>query len=248
MGMSETKRVAFVTGASRGIGRAVAERLARQGRHVVLVSRTVGPLQDLCSSIEAAGGSASIAPCDVGDGAALTDAIAETAKKFGRLDILVNNAGITRDGLLLRMSDEDFDEVIRVNLRSAFVACRAAARPMMGNRWGRIVNISSISGRIGRAAQVNYCAAKSGLIGMTKAIAKEFATKGITANVVAPGFIETDMTADLPEAIKEEARNITPMRRFGQVHEIAAAVAYFASEDAGFVTGEVLAVAGGMGM
>lgn len=248
MGMSEVKRVAFVTGASRGIGRAVAERLAREGRHVVLVSRTAGPLNDLRASIEAAGGSASTVRCDVGDSAALTDAIAETARTLGRLDILVNNAGITRDGLMLRMSDEDFDEVIRVNLRSAFIACRAAARPMMSNRWGRIVNISSISGRIGRAAQVNYCAAKSGLIGMTKAIAKEFATKGITANVVAPGFIETDMTADLPEAIKEEARNITPMRRFGQVREIAAAVAYFASEDAGFVTGEVLAVAGGMGM
>lgn len=248
MGMSEVKRVAFVTGASRGIGRAVAERLAREGRHVVLVSRTAGPLNDLRASIQAAGGSASTVCCDVGDSAALTDAIAETARTLGRLDILVNNAGITRDGLMLRMSDEDFDEVIRVNLRSAFIACRAAARPMMSNRWGRIVNISSISGRIGRAAQVNYCAAKSGLIGMTKAIAKEFATKGITANVVAPGFIETDMTADLPEAIKEEAKNITPMRRFGQVREIAAAVAYFASEDAGFVTGEVLAVAGGMGM
>jgi len=246
--MSELKRVAFVTGASRGIGRAVAERLAQQGRHVVLVSRAQGPLDELQAAIAGQGGSATTVSCDVGDSEALTAAIAETARTFGRLDILVNNAGITRDGLLLRMTDEDFDEVIRVNLRSAFVACRAAARPMMGNRWGRIINISSISGRIGRAAQVNYCAAKSGLIGMTKAIAKEFATKGITANVVAPGFIETDMTSELPEQIREEARNITPMRRFGQVQEIAAAVAYFASEDAGFVTGEVLAVAGGMGM
>ncbi len=248
MVMSDVKRVALVTGASRGIGRAVADRLAREGRHVVLVSRARAPLDDAVAAIRSRGNSASAISCDVGDPAALTEAIGETVRSLGRLDILVNNAGITRDGLMLRMSDEDFDEVIRVNLKSAFVACRAAARPMMGNRWGRIVNVSSISGRIGRAAQVNYCAAKAGLIGMTKAIAKEFATKGITANVVAPGFIETDMTADLPEAIKEEAKNITPMRRFGQADEIAAAVAYFTSEDAGFVTGEVLAVAGGMGM
>ncbi len=246
--MSDEKRVAFITGASRGIGRAVAERLARDGRHVVLVSRTPGPLGDLKSSIAQTGGSASTLVCDVGDSKALAEAVTDTAKSLGRLDILVNNAGITRDGLLLRMSDEDFDEVIRVNLKSAFVTCRAAARPMMSNRWGRMVNISSISGRVGRASQVNYCAAKSGLIGMTKAIAKEFATKGITANVVAPGFIETDMTSDLPDAVKDEARNITPMRRFGQAGEIAAAVAYFTAEDAGFVTGEVLAVAGGMGM
>lgn len=248
MVMSDVKRVALVTGASRGIGRAVADRLAREGRHVVLVSRARAPLDEAVAAIRSRGNSASAISCDVGDPAALTEAIGETVRSLGRLDILVNNAGITRDGLMLRMSDEDFDEVIRVNLKSAFVACRAAARPMMGNRWGRIVNVSSISGRIGRAAQVNYCAAKAGLIGMTKAIAKEFATKGITANVVAPGFIETDMTADLPEAIKEEAKNITPMRRFGQADEIAAAVAYFTSEDAGFVTGEVLAVAGGMGM
>lgn len=248
MVMNEVKRVALVTGASRGIGRAVADRLAREGRHVVLVSRARAPLDDAVAAIRSRGNSASAISCDVGDPAALTEAIGETVRSLGRLDILVNNAGITRDGLMLRMSDEDFDEVIRVNLKSAFVACRAAARPMMGNRWGRIVNVSSISGRIGRAAQVNYCAAKAGLIGMTKAIAKEFATKGITANVVAPGFIETDMTADLPEAIKEEAKNITPMRRFGQADEIAAAVAYFTSEEAGFVTGEVLAVAGGMGM
>ncbi len=248
MVMSDVKRVALVTGASRGIGRAVADRLAREGRHVVLVSRARAPLDEAVAAIRSRGNSASAISCDVGDPAALTEAIGETVRSLGRLDILVNNAGITRDGLMLRMSDEDFDEVIRVNLKSAFVACRAAARPMMGNRWGRIVNVSSISGRIGRAAQVNYCAAKAGLIGMTKAIAKEFATKGITANVVAPGFIETDMTADLPEAIKEEAKNITPMRRFGQADEIAAAVAYFTSEEAGFVTGEVLAVAGGMGM
>lgn len=248
MVMSDVKRVALVTGASRGIGRAVADRLAREGRHVVLVSRARAPLDDAVAAIRSRGNSASAISCDVGDPAALTEAIGETVRSLGRLDILVNNAGITRDGLMLRMSDDDFDEVIRVNLKSAFVACRAAARPMMSNRWGRIVNVSSISGRIGRAAQVNYCAAKAGLIGMTKAIAKEFATKGITANVVAPGFIETDMTADLPEAIKEEAKNITPMRRFGQADEIAAAVAYFTSEEAGFVTGEVLAVAGGMGM
>lgn len=241
-------RVAMVTGASRGIGRAAAQRLAEDGHHVVLVARGEERLQLAVDEIVAAGGSASMLTCDVGDSEALGVAVSDVAKQHGRLDIIVNNAGITRDGLLLRMSDEDFDQVIRVNLKSAFVACRAAIRPMMANRWGRIINVSSISGAIGRASQTNYCAAKGGMIGMTKAIAKEYATKGITANVVAPGFIETDMTGDLPASIKDEARSITPVRRFGTAREIGAAIGYLASEDAGFVTGEVLCVAGGMGM
>jgi len=245
--MSE-KRVAIVTGASRGIGRAIGERLARDGRHVVLLSRSEGPLRDVQAGIQSTGGSADVRACDVGDSAALAETVSGVAKDFGRLDVLVNCAGITRDGLMLRMSDEDFDEVIRVNLKSAFVACRAAARPMMSQRFGRIVNIGSISGIGGCQGQANYSSAKAGLIGLTKSIAKEFAAKGITANVVAPGFIETEMTAALPEARKSQVAQITPAGRFGKAEEVAGAVAYLSSDEAAYVTGQVLCVDGGMAM
>jgi len=241
-------RIAIVTGASRGIGRAIAERLAAEGRHVVLVSRSEAPLNDLKSSIEAAGGAASVKAVDVGDGAALAAAVEQVAAEQGRLDILVNNAGITRDNLLMRMSDEEFDEVIRVNLRSAFVACRAAARPMMKGRFGRIVNISSTSGVVGNAGQANYAAAKAGLMGFTKTLARELGGKGVTANVVAPGFIETDMTAGLPDEIKEGVQKLQSVRRLGAPGDIAAAVSYLTSDDAGFVTGQTLCVDGGMTM
>lgn len=248
------QRVAFVTGASRGIGRAIAERLAMPaaagggGRHVVLASRGEGPLKDLRSSIEAAGGSASVSVVDVGDGAALTGAIERAASELGRLDILVNNAGITRDGLLLRMEDEAFDEVIRVNLRSAFVASRAAARPMMKGRFGRIVSIASTSGLVGNAGQANYAASKAGLVGLMRTIARELGSKAITANVVAPGFVETDMTKGLPEALIEGAKQQIAVRRLGTPADIAAAVAYVTSDDAGYLSGQVIAVDGGMTM
>lgn len=170
------------------------------------------------------------------------------ASDCGRLDVLVNNAGITRDGLILRMSDEDFDEVIQVNLRSAFVAARAAARPMMKGRFGRIISIGSITGIIGNAGQANYAAAKAGLIGMTKTIARELASKGVTANVVAPGFVETDMVRELPEAVRAEAVKRVPLRRMGRPEEIAAAVSFLASEDGAYVTGQTLVVDGGMAM
>ncbi len=163
-----------------------------------------------------------------------------------RIDILVNNAGITRDGLILRMSDEDFDEVLAVNLRSVFVACRGVARPMMRGRWGRIINISSITGLVGNPGQSNYAAAKAGVIGMTKTIAKELGSKGITANVVAPGYIGTDMTEALGEQVLEEAAKQIPLKRLGTPEEIAAAVSYLASEDGGYVTGQVLTVDGGL--
>ncbi len=248
MSDSQEKRVAVVTGASRGIGRAIAVALAEQGRHVVLVARSADALAALKSEIEAAGGSAQAESCDVGDSAAWGGLIEQIADTHGRLDILVNNAGITRDGLILRMSDEDFDEVIRVNLKSAFVACRHAARPMMRGKWGRIINIASVAGLVGNPGQANYAASKAGLVGLTKTLAKELSGKNITANVVAPGFIETDMTGSLPDAVKDGARAVTPLKRFGQANEIAAAVAYFASEQASFTTGQVLAVDGGMTM
>jgi 3-oxoacyl-[acyl-carrier protein] reductase len=194
------------------------------------------------------GGSAEVRACDVGDGEALTAMIEEVASTQGRLDILVNNAGITRDGLILRMSDKDFDDIILINLRSAFVACRAAARPMMRNRFGRIVNIGSVTGLVGNAGQVNYAAAKSGLVGMTKSIAKELGSKGITANVVAPGFVETEMTERLGQQLKDEVTKNIPVRRFGTAEEIAHAVSFITSDEAAYITGQVLTVDGGLAM
>ena len=213
---------------------------------MVLVARTADALNTLKDEIEAAGGSAHVATCDLADGTAVNDLIESVASDEGRLDVLVNNAGITRDGLMLRMSDEDFDAVLNVNLRSIFIACRAAARPMMRGRFGRMINISSVTGLIGNPGQANYAAAKAGIIGMTKTIAKEFASKGVTANVVAPGFIRTEMTDALGEAVLEEAAKRIPLKRLGAGDDIAHAVSYLASEGAGYVTGQVLTVDGGM--
>lgn len=242
------RRVAIVTGASRGIGKAIALRLARDGRHVVGVARSQPALDELANEARAAGGSIETHTCDIGDGAAFAALIERVAEAHGRLDIIVNNAGITKDGLLLRMSDEDFDEVIRVNLRSAFVACRSAARPMMRGKFGRIVNVGSVSGITGNAGQANYASAKAGLIGLTKTIAKELGAKGITANVIAPGFIETDMTASLAGMIKEQILPHIPARRIGQADDIAEAVSYMCSDGAGYLTGQVIAVDGGLSL
>ena len=240
------RRVAFVTGASRGIGRAIAEKLASDGCHMVLVARSADRLEALAKEITDHGGSAEACPCDIGDGEALATAVTDAAERHGRFDILVNNAGITRDDLLLRMSDEAWDEVIHVNLRSAFVACRAAVRPMMRGRFGRIINVGSVSGVMGNPGQANYAAAKAGMIGFTMTIGKEFAGKGVTANVVAPGFIATDMTDALPDLVKEEATKRIPAKRFGTPEEIAHAVSFLASDGASYINGRVLAVDGGM--
>jgi 3-oxoacyl-[acyl-carrier protein] reductase len=242
------KRVAIVTGASRGIGRAIAKRLAKDGRHVVAVARNKEQLDALAAEIAAEGGSCEASTCDMSDGQAVQRMVEEVTEKHGRLDILVNNAGITKDGLLMRMSDQDFDDVMNVNLRSVFIACRAAARPMIRGKFGRIVNIGSVSGVEGNKGQANYSAAKAGLIGLSKSVAKELGSKGVTANVVAPGFVETDMTAFLgPEDKKKVSEHIT-VGRLGVPEDIAAAVGYLAADDAGYITGQVLVVDGGLPM
>ena len=213
---------------------------------MVLVARSAEGLAATDAAIRAAGGSCEVRPCDMADGAAVTALVEGVVEAHGRLDILVNNAGITRDTLLLRMTDEQWDEVLNVNLRAVFVSCRAALRPMMRGKFGRIVNIGSISGLTGNAGQANYAAAKAGLVGFTMTIAKEMGAKGITANVVAPGFIETDMTEVLGDAVKTAVLPNIPVRRFGQPAEIAAAVAYLSSEEAGYVTAQTLVVDGGL--
>ncbi|MBX3356954.1 MAG: 3-oxoacyl-[acyl-carrier-protein] reductase [Phycisphaeraceae bacterium] len=242
------RRVAVVTGASRGIGKAIALRLARDGRHVAMIARTEGPLEDLRAQIESAGGAATAYRGDISDSTAFGELVDRIASDLGRIDILVNNAGVTRDGLALRMSDEDWTSVVHTNLTSAFVGIRAAARAMMRGRFGRIVNISSTSGVVGNAGQANYAAAKAGLAGLSKTIARELGSKGITCNVIAPGFIETDMTKDLPQQIKDHVMAIMAVKRFGSGEDIAAAVSYVTSDEAGFLTGQVICIDGGMTM
>jgi 3-oxoacyl-[acyl-carrier protein] reductase len=242
------KRVAFVTGGSRGIGAAIVKRLAKDGLHVVAVARSTEKLQQICAEVQGEGGSAEALACDIADSKSFTAAIESIAEKHGRLDVLVNNAGITKDGLILRMDDEDFDIVIDTNLKSAFVSIRAAARPMMRAKGGRIINISSVAGVAGNAGQSNYAASKAGLIGLSKSVAKELAGKNITCNVIAPGFITTDMTDGLNDQIKDMAKSHIPLKRFGQPQEIAAAVSFLAGEDATYITGQVICVDGGMVM
>ena len=242
------KRVAIVTGASRGIGKAIALKLAADGLHVVCCARSADKLAEVVSEIEAAGGSGEATPMDVSDPASIRAAIDAVADKLGRIDVLVNNAGITRDTLLLRMEDEQFDEVINTNLKGVFVAVKAASRYLMRSKSGRIINIGSVSGVIGNKGQANYAASKSALHGFTKTVARELAAKGTTANVVAPGFVTTDMTDALPDKIKDEVVKLIPLQRFGEAHDIAAPVAFLASEAAGYVTGQVICVDGGMAM
>ncbi len=243
-----SRRVAYVTGGSRGIGQAVVRALAAANHHVVAVARNREKLDQLVGELTAAGLGVEPAALDVADSTALTASIEKVIAEHGRLDVLVNNAGITRDGLFLRMEDKDFDDVINTNLRAAFVACRAAARVMIRARWGRIINISSVSGITGNAGQVNYSASKAGLIGLNQSIARELAGKQVTANCVAPGFTVTDMTEPLPPQIKNEVQKIIPLRRFGTPREIADAVAFLAGDAAGYITGQVIVVDGGMSM
>ncbi len=242
-----SQATALVTGGSRGIGRAIAETLAQNGFQIILtyVSRAA-ETQDVLNAIAANGGRAKAFALDVGDPYAVEAFFAKEIKGQSNLAVLVNNAGITRDGFLIRMKDEDFTRVLDVNLRGAFVCTREAAKLMSRNRYGRIINISSVVGQMGNAGQANYSAAKAGLIGMTKACARELAARQITVNAVAPGFIETEMTSALSEEIRRSYVESIPLKRLGSVQDVADAVAFLASEKAAYITGQVLAVNGGM--
>ncbi len=242
-------KTAVVTGASRGIGRAIACKLATEGASVVLNYKGSGErAEEVKARIEAEGGTAYLLPCDVADFAACEAFMKEAIGLLGRLDILVNNAGITRDGLLMRMSEEDYDAVLNTNLKGTFHCIRFAARQMIKQRSGRILNISSVSGVLGNAGQANYAASKAGVIGLTKSAAREFAGRGITVNAIAPGFIHTEMTKALPEKVRENAVAQIPLGRFGEAEEVAEAAAFLVSDRAGYMTGQVLHIDGGMAM
>jgi 3-oxoacyl-[acyl-carrier protein] reductase len=241
-------KVAIVTGASRGIGRSIALALAAEGAKIVAVDMVPAGVEALAAEIKAMGGEAAAVQGNVtvaADAERMVDAAVEA---FGRVDILVNNAGITRDALLLRMKDEDWDAVLSVNLKGAFLCSRAAAKVMAKQRYGRIINIASIVGQMGNAGQANYCASKAGLIGLTKSNARELAKRNVTVNAVAPGFIATDMTEVLPEKVKQELAAQIPMERLGSADDIAHAVLFLAAERSAYITGQVVGVNGGMYM
>jgi 3-oxoacyl-[acyl-carrier protein] reductase len=244
-----TDQVAVVTGAGRGIGKAVAIRLANEGAIVAGVSRTEVNSHSVAAELNASRSESAIPySVDVSNGEAVADLCSRIIKKFGKVSVLVNNAGVTRDRLSMRMSEEDWDTVLDTNLKGAFHFIQNLQRPMMKQSYGRIVNMSSVSGLIGQAGQVNYAASKAGLIGLTKALAREVAGRNVTVNAVAPGFIATDMTNQLPEAVKAHVLPLIPLSRFGDCEDVAAAVAFIASPEAKYITGHVLTVDGGMAM
>ncbi len=244
-----TGKFAVVTGGRRGIGRAIAEILAQRGADVLIGDCTQDPGKSTAEEISAATGRRVLANCvDVSSSQSAKEFIDCAVKEFGRVDILVNNAGITRDNLIMRLSDEDWDSVIDVNLKGAFNCCRAVARQMMKQRYGRIVNITSVAGLAGNAGQTNYASSKAGLVGLTKSLAKELGSRNITVNAVAPGFVTTALTDVLAQEYKEAAIKMTPLGRYGNPEDIARAVAFLVSDDAAFITGQVLSVDGGLVM
>ncbi len=247
--MEFSERVAVVTGASRGIGRAIAVQLGAGGAQVVVnYSRDADGAAETVRAVEAAGGKASAVQADVSDFSAAESMIKQAVAEHGKIDILINNAGTTRDQVIMLMSEDDWDTVLAVNLKSAFNCSKAAVRAMMRKRYGRILNISSVAGVIGNAGQTNYSASKAGLIGFTMALAREVAPRKITVNAIAPGFIPTALTEVIPDEMKESTLDLIPLRRWGEAEEIATAVGFLASEKAGYITGQVLNVDGGMAM
>lgn len=246
--MQLNDKVAIVTGASRGIGRGIALRLAREGAHVACIARSLDALQSTLAEIQGLGRTARGYAVDVSDAAAVDAAVAQIGKDFEKIDFLINNAGVTRDGLLMRMSPEDWDTVLNTNLKGAFLWTKAMSRIFARQRSGKIVNISSIIGLIGNAGQANYAASKAGLIGFTKSVARELASRGITANAICPGFIETDMTKVLSEEIRAKLLEQVPLRRLGKPEDVAGLVAFLCGPEADYITGQAFTVDGGMVM
>jgi 3-oxoacyl-[acyl-carrier protein] reductase len=244
--MTLSGRVALITGASQGIGRACALKFAAEGAAVALAARNQEKLEELAREISGAGGKAAVFPMDVGDEEQIKAAIKSALAQLGKIDILVNNAGITRDQLVMRMKRADWDAVLNTNLTSAYLCIQQVVSSMLKQRWGRIINITSVFGQTGQTGQANYAASKAGLIGLTMAMAREVASRNITCNAVAPGFIETAMTSVLPDEFKQTALKLIPLGRVGTPAEVANAVAFLASEEAGYITGHVLNVNGGM--
>lgn len=241
------KKVALVTGAGRGIGRAIALALAEKGMFVIVnYNGSAAKAQETVEEIRQAGGEAVSAACDVSDFNACGEMITALVKEYGHIDVLVNNAGITRDNLLMKMSEEDFDKVISVNLKGCFNTIKHLSRQFLKQKSGKIINISSVTGVMGNAGQANYCASKAGVIGLTKSAARELGSRGITVNAVAPGFIETEMTESLPETVKTALTEQILLKRTGTAKEVAEVVAFLASDAAGYITGQVISVDGGM--
>lgn len=242
-------RIAIVTGGGRGIGRAVAVRLGKEGADVAISYRSNdATAQEAAEEVRAAGARCEIFKGDVASPEDVDALFKGVGEAFGPVGILVNNAGVTRDNLMMRMKEEEFDDVLRTNLKGTYLCTRAALRPMIRARWGRIVNVSSVVGLVGNAGQANYAASKAGIIGFTKSVAREVAQRGITANVVAPGYVETELTGSLPDNVKDQIRGQVPAGRFGEAEEVAEVVAFLAGEGAGYVTGQTVAVDGGMTM